>query len=222
MFLDKHRCSLYNIKWCVQIELLFCATGVADARDAHSVCSSGMMKNHAKICHIRRDMFTISSTNFGNLHLFHIFLGILHSVHAQAGTQTQLFAHAACFCRSVWLKLTFSVNTPITNPITRSLSLFHHASLTHFPAYTRAPWSLQSWKPHSPRTLVSLAICPFAQALSCSRWSHPLIQQCPWAQPLVLSSVPLLPTLQSWLHAPSPTIPCPCSPSHIFSMLLVL
>lgn len=87
-----------------------------------------------------------------------------------------------------------------------------------------APWSLQSVKPHRPHTLVSLAICPFAQALSCSQWSHPLIQQRPWSQPLVLSSAPLISatTRQLWLHALPPTIPCHCFCSRIFSMVLVL
>lgn len=120
-------------------------TTVTDSVAAHSIRSS--MKNCGKkICHIRRDVFKLL-TSFGDLHLFYIQLRISHSLQSQAGTQNQLLVHAACICRSVWLKLTFSVNTHQSlTSITRSLSLVHHASLVHFPAHAQAPWSLQSAK----------------------------------------------------------------------------
>lgn len=110
----------------------------------------------------------------------------------------------------------FSVNTPITNPhyaLTYSLP----SRLTHSFPHTHA-WSLQSVKPHGPHTLVSLANCPFAQALSCSQWSHPLIPQRPcnnlcfhlflWSQPQLVS----LCCMRS--HPPSPAIVS----SHVFCL----
>lgn len=78
---------------------------------------------------------------------------------------------------------------------------------------------------HKRPDLCNPAVGPFAQASSCTRWSHPLIHPRPWSRPLVISSVPLISAaaLQSrLLHAISPTISCHCFQSLLFSMVLVL
>lgn len=105
-----------NVKLGVQMQLQLCPKRLEG-------CSSPWA--HRKWCrNVRKLAHRDWCANTIHLHLRFAFIshpsGISHpslqSVHVQAGTQTQPLVHAACICRSMWLKLTLYVNTPITNP----------------------------------------------------------------------------------------------------------
>ena len=92
---------------------------------------------------------------------------ILQSVHVQAGTQIQPLVHAGSSHRSAWLKLTLSVNTPITNlyySLTWSLPWCLPHSYTSTCSCAPGPHNQcehSQLRSHHP--FVCLAICSFAQ-----------------------------------------------------------